>query len=109
MIDDIAEKIHRGERVSNADALRLFAHPNVVELGMLADVVRRRKWPADRVTYNIGRNINYTNVCWVKCDSAPFIARPVRTRATWCPKNKFSKKLTPSSRWAATRQRAARF
>ena len=45
MIDDIVEKVYSGERISADDATRLFAHPNVTELGLLADVVRRRKWP----------------------------------------------------------------
>ena len=41
MIDDIVEKIYNGERISTDDATRLFAHPNITELGLLADVVRR--------------------------------------------------------------------
>ena len=47
MIDDIVEKVYNDERISTDDAMRLFAHPNVTELGLLADVVRRRKWPKD--------------------------------------------------------------
>ena len=109
MIDDIAEKIYRDERISKADALRLFAHPNVVELGALADVVRRRKWPADRVTYNIGRNINYTNVCWVKCDFCAFYRPPGSGEGYLLPKEQIFRKLTTSSPWAAMRQKAARF
>ena len=76
MIQDIAEKVSLGERLSFDDARRLFAHPNVAELGMLANAVRRRKHPASVVTYNVGRNINYTNVCWVKCDFCAFYRAP---------------------------------
>jgi cyclic dehypoxanthinyl futalosine synthase len=76
MIDDIAEKVYNDNRISVDDAMRLFAHPNVAELGLLADTVRRRKWPEGRVSYNIGRNINYTNVCWVKCDFCAFYRPP---------------------------------
>jgi cyclic dehypoxanthinyl futalosine synthase len=68
MIRDIADKIGDGERLTVDDARRLFAHPNVAELGLLANAVRIRKHPQAEVTYNVGRNINYTNVCWVKCD-----------------------------------------
>ena len=66
MINDIAQKIHDGERITVEDAQVLFAHPNVAELGMLANAVRMRRHPEQVVTYNVGRNINYTNVCWVK-------------------------------------------
>ena len=76
MIDDISEKVHDGERISVEEGLRLMAHPNLIELGGLADRVRERKHRHDSVTYNIGRNINYTNVCWVRCDFCAFYRPP---------------------------------
>ena len=76
MIQDIANKIFKTERLSADDAERLFLHPNLGELGMLADLVRRRKHPDPVVTYNVGRNINYTNVCWVRCDFCAFYRPP---------------------------------
>lgn len=76
MIHDIAEKIFAGERLTHSDGLRLFQHPNVAELGLLADYVRRQKHPEPVVTYNIGRNINYTNVCWVRCKFCAFYRPP---------------------------------
>jgi cyclic dehypoxanthinyl futalosine synthase len=76
MIVDIAEKVYAGERISLDDARRLYAHPNLAELGMLANWVRQQRHPEPVVTYNIGRNINYTNVCWVKCDFCAFYRKP---------------------------------
>ena len=76
MIDDIAEKVYGGERIDLDEASRLFAHPNVAELGMLAHWVRMQRHPDPVVTYNVGRNINYTNVCWVKCDFCAFYRKP---------------------------------
>lgn len=75
-ISDIAAKVHAGDRLDGDEARRLFAHPNVAELGMLAHAVRLRKHPDPVVTYNVGRNINYTNVCWVKCDFCAFYRAP---------------------------------
>ena len=76
MIDDIAAKIYAGERIGLDDARRLYAHHNLAELGMLAHWVRLQKHPAQDVTYKVGRNINYTNVCWVKCDFCAFYRAP---------------------------------
>jgi cyclic dehypoxanthinyl futalosine synthase len=76
MIDDIAEKVYERQRLTTEDARRLFAHPNLAELGMLANWVRRQKHPEPVVTYNVGRNINYTNVCWVRCDFCAFYRPP---------------------------------
>lgn len=76
MIADIAEKVYAGERITRDDARRLYKHHNLAELGMLAHWVRLQKHPDPIVTYNVGRNINYTNVCWVKCDFCAFYRKP---------------------------------
>ncbi len=75
-IGDIADKVFAGERLSAEDGLRLFQHPNLNDLAMLADHVRRQKTDPDRVTYVIGRNVNYTNVCWVRCSFCNFYRTP---------------------------------
>ena len=71
-----AKKVYASERLDQEDGLALLRHPNLAELGMLADYVRRAKHPHPVVTYNVGRNINYTNVCWVKCDFCAFYRAP---------------------------------
>jgi cyclic dehypoxanthinyl futalosine synthase len=76
MIDDIARKIASGERLSFEDGMRLFRHPNLPELASLAHFVRLRKHPEPRVTYVGGRNINYTNVCCVRCRFCAFSCPP---------------------------------
>lgn len=93
MIDDIVEKVYSDERISTDDAMRLFEHPNITELGLLADVVRRRKWPKDQVTYNIGRNINYTNVCWVRCDFCAFYRPPGSDEGYTLPREQIYEKI----------------
>ena len=76
MITDIADKVYAGQRITIEDARRLYAHHNLAELGMLAHWARLQKYPEQVVTYNVGRNINYTNVCWVKCDFCAFYRAP---------------------------------
>ena len=75
-ISDIADKVFAGERLSAEDGLRLFHHPNLLELSLLADSVRRLKNPTNVVTYIVGRNVNYTNVCWVRCKFCNFYRKP---------------------------------
>ena len=43
---------------------------------MLADFVRQKQNPGRVVTYIAGRNINYTNVCWVQCKFCAFYDTP---------------------------------
>ena len=47
-----------------------------LELGAMADEVRRRLHPDDIVTYIVDRNINYTNVCVADCKFCAFFACP---------------------------------
>ncbi|HZP83213.1 MAG TPA: cyclic dehypoxanthinyl futalosine synthase [Chthonomonadaceae bacterium] len=77
-IDDIADKVFAGERLTAEDGLRLFQHPNLPELAFLANYVREKLHPDtnDIVTYIVGRNINYTNVCWVRCKFCAFYRVP---------------------------------
>lgn len=75
-IEDIAEKVYNGERITAGDTLRLFHHPNLTELAALADYIRWKKHPEPIVTYIVGRNINYTNVCWVRCKFCNFYRVP---------------------------------
>src|SRR5579862_8415804 len=75
-IDDIADKVYAGQRLTWDDGRRLLSYHNLPELGALADHVRRRINPDAVVTYVVGRNINYTNVCWVRCKFCAFYRVP---------------------------------
>ena len=96
MIADIAEKVYAGERLALDDARRLYAHHNLAELGMLAHWVRLQKHPEQVVTYNVGRNINYTNVCWVKCDFCAFYRPPGSSEGYVLPMSRY---LPRSTSW----------
>ena len=75
-LDAIEAKILEGERLSFADGVHLFREATPLQLSAWADLVRRRLHPENRVTYVIGRNINYTNVCWVQCKFCSFFRLP---------------------------------
>lgn len=74
--DEIARRSRAQERLTDADALFLFSYPDLPSLGMLADAVRNRLHPEGDVTYVVGRNLNYTNVCWVRCKFCAFYRPP---------------------------------
>lgn len=75
-LDHIEQKILAGERLSFEDGVRLFREATPLQLSSWADAVRRRLHPDNLVTYVIGRNINYTNVCWVQCKFCSFYRLP---------------------------------
>lgn len=75
-IDSIADKVYANERITPGDALALYQHPNLLELAAMADHRRQERVPGRTVTYVIGRILNYTNVCWVRCRFCAFYRVP---------------------------------
>jgi cyclic dehypoxanthinyl futalosine synthase len=65
-----------GVRISAADALTLFEDGDLLELGVAANDVRNRHNDRSIATYNIDRNINYTNVCVYRCRFCAFYREP---------------------------------
>ena len=58
------------------EALDLYQNAPLLELGELADSVRRELHADGVVSYIVDRNINYTNVCVVDCKFCAFYRRP---------------------------------
>lgn len=75
-IEQIADKVYANERISAEEALFLYQHPNLNELAHLANYRREQRSDPKTVTYIIGRILNYTNVCWVRCKFCAFYRVP---------------------------------
>ena len=65
-------RVRDGARLTFDEGLTLFREATVLEAGAAADAVRLGKHPVDRVTYQVDRNINYTNVCIYRCAFCAF-------------------------------------
>lgn len=63
-----------GERISDADALRLFESRDLNAVGAIADFGRQRKVGA-RASYIINRYVNYSNYCILSCQFCAFARR----------------------------------
>jgi cyclic dehypoxanthinyl futalosine synthase len=63
-------------RLSSADALTLLEEADLLELGLAADAARDRHNDPAVASYNVDRNINYTNVCVYKCRFCAFYRPP---------------------------------
>ena len=62
MISKILERAVDGQRLAPSEGLELLASQDLTSLGRAADAVSRRRHPESYRTYNIDRNINYTNI-----------------------------------------------
>ncbi len=60
------------ERLTKKKALSLLRKADLLEVGMMADNMRKALHPEEIVTFVVDRNINYTNVCVNKCTFCAF-------------------------------------
>ena len=72
----ILDKAVAGQRLSPAEGLALLESHDLVSIGEAANAVTKRRHPEPYRTYNIDRNINYTNVCSAVCDFCAFFRKP---------------------------------
>ena len=67
----IKDKVLSGERLSEVDALALYATSDILAVGWLANWVRERMH-GDKAYFNVNRHINPTNVCIAACRLCAF-------------------------------------
>ena len=75
-IDSILASVLDGKRLTQKDALVLLESNALAKIGKAANEVCLRKHPESYRTYNIDRNINYTNICTAVCDFCAFYRTP---------------------------------
>ena len=75
-VRDILDKSVAGERLSPEEGLQLLESHDLAAIGSAADQVTRRLHPEGHRTYNIDRNINYTNICTAVCHFCAFYRGP---------------------------------
>jgi cyclic dehypoxanthinyl futalosine synthase len=75
-IDSILASVLDGKRLTQEDALVLLESNALAKIGKAANEVCLRKHPESYRTYNIDRNINYTNICTAVCDFCAFYRTP---------------------------------
>lgn len=72
MLEQIQATLTAGQAIDRTQALWLLTEADLLEIGKLADHIRRARHPHKRVTFVIDRNVNYSNVCESKCTFCAF-------------------------------------
>lgn len=75
-ISSLLDKAVAGERLTPEEGLAILKSHDLTAIGAAADAVSRRMHPEPFRTYNIDRNINYTNACTAVCDFCAFYRPP---------------------------------
>jgi len=75
-LTQVLDGVAAGTRLETADAVRLLESHDLARIGQAAHAVTQRLHPEPYRTYNIDRNINYTNICTAVCDFCAFYRGP---------------------------------
>jgi cyclic dehypoxanthinyl futalosine synthase len=89
----ILQQTADGVRLTPEDALTLFHSHDLNAVGRAADAVTRRLHPETYRTYNIDRNINYSNICAAVCDFCAFYRKSTDADAYVLPRQEIYKKI----------------
>ncbi len=92
-IQPLLDKAVAGERLTQEEGLQLMRSSDLTAIGRAADLVARRKHPESYRTYNIDRNVNYTNVCTAVCDFCAFYRKPKDSEAYVLPREELLQKV----------------
>jgi cyclic dehypoxanthinyl futalosine synthase len=93
MIKPLIDKAIDGERLTPDEGLELLRSNDLAALGAAANAVANRLHPEDYRTYNIDRNINYTNICTAVCDFCAFYRGPKDPAGYVLPRAELLKKV----------------
>jgi 2-iminoacetate synthase ThiH len=77
---DIFEKVRAGVRLSEEDGIRLINSKNVVELGAMADFVKKRMH-GNKAHFTHSINVNHTNICVLSCKFCAWAAKKNEPKA----------------------------
>lgn len=93
MIAKLLDKAVAGERLTPEEGLKLLESNDLLAIGRAADAVSRRMHPEGYRTYNIDRNINYTNICTAVCHFCAFYRGPKSEEGYVLPREEILSKV----------------
>ena len=76
LLSQLFDKALRFEPLSVEEGMHLFQNATLTELMFVADTLRKKQVPHGKVTWQIDRNVNTTNVCVANCKFCNFYRIP---------------------------------
>jgi len=99
---DLQQLLHRAlqfEFLSADEGIFLYQQASLAELMFVADELRKKQVPHGKVTWQIDRNVNTTNVCIANCKFCNFYRIPGHAEAYITDIDTYKKKIDETIRW----------
>ena len=81
ILSDLLERAAKFEFLSVEEGVYLYQHAPLTDLMFVADELRKKQVPHGKVTWQIDRNVNTTNVCIANCKFCNFFRIPGHAEA----------------------------
>lgn len=98
-LQDLYRKASQFEFLSAEEGLFLFEHAPLAELMHVANELRKIQVPHGKVTWQIDRNVNTTNVCIANCKFCNFYRVPGHPESYITDIDTYKKKIEETIRW----------
>lgn len=92
-VASILDNVLQGKRLTPESALALLESNDLASIGSAADQITKQLHPENYRTYNIDRNINYTNICTAVCDFCAFYRSPKSPEGYVLPREELLEKV----------------
>jgi cyclic dehypoxanthinyl futalosine synthase len=96
---DLYDKALRFEFLSIEEGMHLFEHAPLTELMFVANELRKKQVPHGKVTWQIDRNVNTTNVCIANCKFCNFYRIPGHSEAYITDMPTYRKKISETLKY----------
>ena len=98
-LQELYKKALQLEFLSVEEGMFLFEHAPLAELMYAADQLRRQQVPHGKVTWQIDRNVNTTNVCVANCKFCNFFRVPGHPESYITDIDTYKRKIEETIRW----------
>ena len=98
-LNNLYQKALNLEFLTAEEGLFLFNHAPLAELMHVADELRKKQVPHGKVTWQIDRNVNTTNVCIANCKFCNFYRIPGHAEAYITGMDTYREKIKETLKW----------
>jgi cyclic dehypoxanthinyl futalosine synthase len=98
-LDELYAKALKFDMLTIEEGMTLFEHAPLTELMFVANELRKKQVPHGKVTWQIDRNVNTTNVCTANCKFCNFFRIPGHADAYITDIATYKKKIEETIRW----------
>lgn len=99
ILSSLYKKALQFEWLSVEEGIYLFEHAPLTELAHIANTLRQIQVPGEKVTWQIDRNVNTTNVCIANCKFCNFYRIPGHPESYITDIETYKRKIEETIRW----------